>query len=89
MRMVTIEPTFVWPAPLAQCPRRWPFQRLCDQLCMDVLHPQWEVRHGAAAALREVLTAQAGAAGVHAPLSDDPSGKAGLASKWDGGVMKA
>jgi len=33
----------------------WPFQGLCDQLCVDVLDATWEVRHGAATALREVL----------------------------------
>eukprot|EP00887_Chlorella_sp_A99_P001519 scaffold8.g1519.t1 len=48
---------------------KWPFQALCDQLCLDVLHPQWEVRHGAAVGLREVLLSQAGAAGVHAPVA--------------------
>lgn len=53
---------------------RWPFQSLCDQLCVDVLHPRWEVRHGAALALREILAAQAGAAGVHAPLAAQPGG---------------
>lgn len=55
---------------------RWPFQALCDQLCLDVLHPLWEVRHGAAVALREVLSTHAAAAGVHAPLSAEPSGRA-------------
>lgn len=53
---------------------RWPFQSLCDQLCVDVLHPCWEVRHGAALALREVLRSQAGAAGVHAPVAAQPGG---------------
>ena len=53
---------------------RWPFQSLCDQLCVDCLHPQWEVRHGAALALREILRSQAGAAGVHAPLAAQPGG---------------
>ena len=53
---------------------RWPFQSLCDQLCMDILHPRWEVRHGACLALREVLRSQAGAAGVHAPLAAQPGG---------------
>lgn len=48
---------------------RWPFQTLCDQLCLDTLHRQWEVRHGAAVGLREVLLSQAAAAGVHAPLA--------------------
>lgn len=52
----------------------WPFQRLCDQLCVDVLDPVWEVRHGAAVALREVLRVQAGGAGVEAPMADEVSG---------------
>ena len=53
---------------------RWPFQSLCDQLCLDCLHPQWEVRHGAALALREVLRSQAGAAGVTAAPAAVPGG---------------
>lgn len=53
---------------------RWPFQSLCDQLCMDALHPCWEVRHGAALALREVLRRQAGAAGVAAAPAANPGG---------------
>ncbi|KAG1666532.1 hypothetical protein FOA52_014429 [Chlamydomonas sp. UWO 241] len=52
----------------------WPFQRLCDQLCVDILDPVWEVRHGAAVALREVLRTQAGCAGVTAPMADLTSG---------------
>lgn len=52
----------------------WPFQSLCDQLCVDILDPAWEVRHGAAVALREVLRSQAAAAGVAAPVADAPSG---------------
>ncbi|GAX73980.1 hypothetical protein CEUSTIGMA_g1430.t1 [Chlamydomonas eustigma] len=52
----------------------WPFQRLCDQLCVDVLDVRWEVRHGAAVALREVLRSHAGAAGVQAEPQDHTSG---------------
>ena len=46
----------------------WPFQPLCDQLLIDILNPAWEVRHGAALALREILTHQATCAAVIAPL---------------------
>lgn len=60
-----------WSAVLAGA---WPFQSLCDQLCVDVLDPNWEVRHGAAVALRELLRVQAGAAGVEAPMADEVSG---------------
>jgi hypothetical protein len=52
----------------------WPFQSLTDQLCCDVLSPVWTVRHGAAAGLRDVLSQQAAAAGVDAPLAGDASG---------------
>ncbi len=53
---------------------QWPFQFLCDQLCVDLLHPMWEVRHGASIALREILSTQARSAGVVAPLNDPPGG---------------
>jgi TATA-binding protein-associated factor len=33
----------------------WPFEGLCEQLCMDLFSPQWEVRHGSAIGLRELL----------------------------------
>lgn len=52
----------------------WPFQRLADQLCCDVLSPVWTVRHGAAAGLRELLREQAAAAAVEVPLEDVNSG---------------
>lgn len=52
----------------------WPFQRLADQLCCDVLSPVWTVRHGAAAGLRELLREQAAAAAVEAPLEDINTG---------------
>lgn len=60
-----------WQAVLAG---RWPFQQLCDRLLVDLLHPQWEVRHGAALALRDILRSQAASAGVHAPVADPPLG---------------
>lgn len=53
---------------------RWPFAALCDQMCVDVLSPAWEVRHGAAVALREVLRSHAGSAGVDAQILAEPSG---------------
>jgi hypothetical protein len=52
----------------------WPFQRLADQLCCDVLSPVWTVRHGAAAGLRELLREQAAAAAVEVPLDSINSG---------------
>ncbi|GMH43351.1 hypothetical protein BSKO_11273 [Bryopsis sp. KO-2023] len=52
----------------------WPFQRFCDLACIEVLDSCWEVRHGAALALREVLRSQAGAAGISVRLTEEPSG---------------
>lgn len=33
----------------------WPLEYFCDQLCQDLFSSSWEVRHGAATALREVI----------------------------------
>ena len=52
----------------------WPFQQVCDRLCLDILDPCWEVRHGASAGLREILRYQAAAAAVEAPVDDSESG---------------
>ena len=41
----------------------WPFERLCDHLTMDLFDPSWEVRHGAALGLREVIRAHGKGAG--------------------------
>ncbi|KAK9809358.1 hypothetical protein WJX73_008453 [Symbiochloris irregularis] len=52
----------------------WAFGSVCRQCCSDLVDAAWEVRHGAAVGLREVLRSQAFAAGVHADASPDPSG---------------
>jgi len=52
----------------------WPFQHLADHLVGQIIDPRWEVRHGAAVALREVLRYQAACAAVEAPLADLSSG---------------
>ncbi|KAJ3392307.1 TATA-binding protein-associated factor mot1 [Lobulomyces angularis] len=41
----------------------WPFEGLAEQLCLDLFAPNWEVRHGAAIGLREVLKLQGSGAG--------------------------
>lgn len=33
----------------------WPFQNLCEVLMGDLFHSSWEIRHGAATGLREVI----------------------------------
>lgn len=41
----------------------WPFERLCEILMVDLFDPNWEIRHGAAMALREVVRVHGGGAG--------------------------
>ncbi|KAJ5636481.1 uncharacterized protein N7484_009794 [Penicillium longicatenatum] len=41
----------------------WPLECMCEFLTMDIFDSNWEVRHGAAMALREVIRVQGAAAG--------------------------
>ncbi|KAF9103655.1 TATA-binding protein-associated factor mot1 [Mortierella sp. AM989] len=41
----------------------WPFEGICDLLCMDLFDPSWEIRHGAGIGLRDILKVQGGGAG--------------------------
>ncbi|PWY76327.1 putative TBP associated factor [Aspergillus heteromorphus CBS 117.55] len=41
----------------------WPYDPMCDFLMVDIFDPNWEVRHGAAMALREVIRVQGAGAG--------------------------
>ena len=41
----------------------WPFEMLCDILSVDLFDPNWEIRHGAAMGLREVIRVHGGGAG--------------------------
>lgn len=41
----------------------WPFDKLCDILLVDLFDPSWEVRHGAAMCLREVVKTHGAGAG--------------------------
>ena len=41
----------------------WPFERLCEFLSLDLFDASWEVRHGAAMALREVVRVHGSGAG--------------------------
>ena len=41
----------------------WPFERLCEVLMVDLFDLHWEVRHGAAMALREVIRVHGAGAG--------------------------
>ena len=41
----------------------WPFERLCEVLSSDIFDQSWEVRHGAAMALREIIRVHGAGAG--------------------------
>ena len=41
----------------------WPFERLCEVMTVDLLDACWEIRHGAAMGLREVIRVHGRAAG--------------------------
>ncbi|KAH2752761.1 hypothetical protein KXW10_004254 [Aspergillus fumigatus] len=41
----------------------WPFELMCDILMVDLFDPNWEIRHGAAMALCEVIRIQGAGAG--------------------------
>ena len=41
----------------------WPFERLCEFLMVDLFDPHWEIRHGAAMGLREVIRVHGAGAG--------------------------
>ena len=43
--------------------REWPFEMLCDILSVDLFDHNWEIRHGAAMGLREVIRVHGGGAG--------------------------
>ena len=41
----------------------WPYERLCDFLKVDLFDPSWEIRHGAAMGLREIIRVHGAGAG--------------------------
>ncbi|XP_075146462.1 histone acetyltransferase 1 [Haematobia irritans] len=41
----------------------WPLENFCARLYVDLFNPKWEIRHGAATALRELINKQASGAG--------------------------
>ncbi|KAK3111269.1 TATA-binding protein-associated factor mot1 [Teratosphaeriaceae sp. CCFEE 6253] len=44
----------------------WPFERLCEFLTVDLFDPLWEIRHGAAIGLREIVRVHGAGAGLQA-----------------------
>ncbi|KNC54357.1 TATA-binding protein-associated factor 172 [Thecamonas trahens ATCC 50062] len=58
----------------------WPFEPLTDELLYDIFNDRWETRHGAAAALRDILKHHAATAGMHNGVS--PAANAALHAAW-------
>ncbi|KAJ9664017.1 TATA-binding protein-associated factor mot1 [Neophaeococcomyces mojaviensis] len=50
-------------APEEEQSSEWPFEVMCDYLSIDLFDPNWELRHGAAMGLREVLRVHGRGAG--------------------------
>lgn len=41
----------------------WPLEQFSSRLFLDLFNPKWEVRHGAATALRELINSHSSGAG--------------------------
>ncbi|KAK5259541.1 TATA-binding protein-associated factor mot1 [Exophiala xenobiotica] len=54
----------------------WPFDVMCDFLSIDLFDPTWEIRHGAAMGLREVLRVHGRGAGRRYGRSRDENDRA-------------
>ena len=69
----------------------WPLTRTCESLAYSLFAARWEERHGAAAALREILRHHADAAAVLKPparTTSLPPSTAALAAKSNGAWLE-
>ena len=69
----------------------WPLTRTCESLAYSLFAARWEERHGAAAALREILRHHADAAAVLKPparTTSLPPSSAALAAKSNGAWLE-
>ena len=55
----------------------WPFQWICEALMNSLFHSAWEIRHGAATGLREIIKIHGGGAGK---TNDTPTNQVPRAS---------
>lgn len=49
----------------------WPLESFCAKLYLDLFSPRWEIRHGSATALRELLKSHIDGAGKSANMTKD------------------
>ncbi len=54
----------------------WPLTDFCRKLKEDLFHEKWEVRHGSATALREIIRLQGSRAGINAGMSEEEASRA-------------
>lgn len=48
----------------------WPLESFCSKLYLDLFNPRWEIRHGAATALRELIKTQSSGAGKQITMNE-------------------
>lgn len=53
----------------------WPYERLCEFLTVDLFDPAWEIRHGAAMGLREIIRVHGAGAGRRASKTQEENDK--------------
>ncbi|RKP03993.1 hypothetical protein CXG81DRAFT_8812, partial [Caulochytrium protostelioides] len=58
----------------------WPFEGLCEQLMLDLFSPSWQVRHGAAQGLAQILRTQPQTAGMRRGIA--PAENAKRQTRW-------
>ncbi|XP_055849413.1 TATA-binding protein-associated factor 172 [Episyrphus balteatus] len=49
----------------------WPFENFCARLYLDLFNPKWEIRHGAATALRKLINSHSAGAGKSIDATQD------------------
>lgn len=49
----------------------WPLESFCSKLYMDLFNPRWEIRHGSATALRELMKTHIGGGGRSAFMTTE------------------
>ncbi|KAJ3280842.1 btaf1 RNA polymerase II, B-TFIID transcription factor-associated, 170kDa [Borealophlyctis nickersoniae] len=58
----------------------WPFEGLCEKLCLDLFSPLWEIRHGSALGLSKLLKVHSSGAGKLVGLT--PQANASRHAAW-------
>lgn len=54
----------------------WPLESFCSKLFLDLFNPRWEIRHGSATALRELLKTHIGGGGKSVSMTKEEQDEA-------------